>query len=178
MKKVFNSANKREAALAIVFFILFVLIYSVTHAQSGNRFSGFSLQTSLAGSGIGGGLQLTADLESGNSVFSLGPVIQISRGNISGAQFQYRYYINNNLNRRATLFFFGSAQYNRAAFLSNGTIDREKMIFPESGFDYAKMRISAMELYGGFGIKYAHTSFLSSTWNIGTGAYLPTPPKI
>ncbi len=174
MKKIFKNVNQRDAILAVVFFILFFIIYSGMNAQSqkGSRFSGFSAQTSLSGSGLGTAIQLSTDLELGDATLSFGPMIQFRNRNLSGAHLTYQYFLNYDRSKRSTLMFFGTTRYKHAAFMSQSAINQENKIFPENGFDYTKMKIRSLSIYAGFGLRMRHSDFLCSIWSIGVGGYM------
>lgn len=180
MKKTDTNIEQRSIPLVAGFIVLFVILCSPITAGTGNPFSGVTVQSSLTGSGTAAGVQFLAELKWGNSMWSAGPVFQCRNMNVSGIRFQYHYYLNYDSNKNTTLFIFGCTQFNHRANFSEGTMLREMKVSPESTIDYSRMRVSILECYGGFGLKFEHSAHWSSVWNIGAGGYfgLDRSPKI
>jgi hypothetical protein len=173
------------AVVIFIIWLLMVLFPSDANAQRANfknhNDQNFGVRISLIGSASGLGSFYCPQLYYSRNRFTFlgGPMVQFRKKNISGAIAGAEYSVigkknNDWLNPAkecADLFFFATAVYQDAAYLSNTNVRVESRYGKETGVAYDKLKVKTVELYGGFGIKAEFLPHLQWTGSIGLGFY-------
>lgn len=165
-----NQTNTRTTRI-IFAIILVIILISTGRTFAGDGLTGIRIQSNMTGSGLSANICLAAVFKLGNGSIGIGPDLQARKFNLSGFQCTYRYSVEKNNGAKAHLFFFSNAIYNRKAYLSRSSCNWESVVSKDQNANFTKMKLSTIEMYGGFGLKLNHSKRISSSWGIGMGFY-------
>jgi hypothetical protein len=89
---------------------------------------------------------------------------------VSGLQSSFRYDFGNE-DGKMSIYAFTTFIYQKSAYLGKGCIKTQYAVAPESNINYEAIKVSTVEMYGGFGLNIKHNDYLQSSCGIGFGMY-------
>ncbi|HEX7412550.1 MAG TPA: hypothetical protein VF411_00800 [Bacteroidia bacterium] len=139
-----------------------------------NKNLGLAVSSMVGPDGYGILYLPTVYYKSNRSSYSMGPVIQNQKMNVSGAQFSYDYSVVSEGeadNKNLELFFFAKGLYQGNALLGNQSLYKESLANSENSANASQAHFKSVEFYGGFGLKIK--LFKNVKWIncIGAGGY-------
>ncbi len=166
MKTTTNYTSVKKIAKII---LTISLLTKIASAQNCSSYMG--IRTSVSGNGLSPTNALMTGMKISRCEMELGANVQERHSHFSGLQMSFAYYLLDDCSSKAKLSAFVNCSYNFAAYLSQGTINREKQIAPESTINFQNLLLKTVETHGGFALHVQHTKYMSSFYAIGFGAY-------
>ena len=163
-----TDTQPKDILLKIIL-ISIILIISTLYSFSQNPFKTFEISHDVTGSGLGENICISTGLEKNESTLSFGANFQKKKFNLSGFQVNYRYTVAKN--EKLELYFSGNLTVHALAYLSKGSVRLEEIYQPELSYNYNTLNLNVIESYVGFGLKFNHSPKVSTSFNMGFGAY-------
>lgn len=178
-QKVTIGQKAQQTIKGMYIVALSLLLNNNVSSQIKNSFYGISASSSLSGIGFGAMYTPGVYYKTDKSKFELGLNFQKRTMKMSGIQTNFEYTLfddqkgcyNDGLAGDIELFTFLTLRYHANAYLSQGQINREKKITPDSNLPLSDLKFSAIEGYAGFGLKIRVVGHLKWSNSVGFGGW-------
>lgn len=163
-----RSKNVLTQLLSSAFLVAALLISTPSHSK--NVVPGIRVSNYVTGNQLGSNLSASLVLGYGKCNLAVGPNIQMRNFHVSGVQSSFRYDFGNE-DGKASIYLFTSFIYQKSAFLGKGCVKTQYAVEHESQVHFETIKVSTVEMYGGFGLNIKHNDYLSSSCGVGFGMY-------
>jgi len=148
-----------------------IIILSSLKLFSQETFKTIQLCHDVSGSGLGENISIGFGFSKGNHLLSMNANFQKKKVNLSGVNLNYKYIVYKGEDEKTELFFSGNVTVHAKAYLSENSIRIERLCNPENTENYKSLSLNVFESYIGVGLKFNHTTKISTIYNIGYGGY-------
>lgn len=131
----------------------------------------FQITSSYSGNGLGANVCPSISLTKKSTTISIGPNFQKRRFNCSGVQLNMMRTVASSYNDNFELFFSGNITFQNSAYLSRAIVDIEEKSVREDRINFNEIKLSVLESYAGFGLRFYPSKSFSTSFNIGVGGY-------
>ncbi|HXU25748.1 MAG TPA: hypothetical protein VN698_00845 [Bacteroidia bacterium] len=173
-KKEFYTSNKNLLLILLSFVLMaqFAFCQQTTSLQKGNL--GLSASSMFNADGYGVQYLPSVYYKKSRSLYSVAPIIQKQKANVSGVQLNYEYTIvapGEADAKGLELFCFATGLYQHNALLGGMALHNESVANPEFSENVSQIHFKSVEAYAGFGLRIK--LFKSVKWvnSIGAGGY-------